>query len=45
MIAKWYPLNMKLEMFARNKTEGWDVWGNEVESDINLNEAVYGSDK
>jgi len=20
----------KIELFARNKTEGWDVWGNEV---------------
>jgi len=26
-----------LEMFAREKTPGWDVWGNEVESDIDLN--------
>ncbi len=26
----------KLELFARQKTEGWDVWGNEVESDIKL---------
>ena len=26
----------RLEMFARQKTPGWDVWGNEVESDINL---------
>ena len=26
----------KLEMFARKKTKGWDVWGNEVESDIQL---------
>lgn len=26
----------RLEMFARQKTEGWDVWGNEVESDIIL---------
>lgn len=25
-----------LELFARNKREGWDVWGNEVESDIDL---------
>lgn len=24
----------KIELFARNKTPGWDVWGNEVESDI-----------
>ena len=26
----------KLELFAREKTEGWDVWGKEVESDIEL---------
>lgn len=26
----------RLELFARKKTEGWDVWGNEVESDIEL---------
>lgn len=26
-----------LELFARNKRDGWDVWGNEVESDIELN--------
>lgn len=25
-----------LEMFAREKREGWDVWGNEVQSDIDL---------
>ena len=26
----------KIELFARQKSEGWDVWGNEVESDIYL---------
>jgi len=26
----------KIELFARNKSEGWDVWGNEVKSDISL---------
>ena len=26
----------RIELFARQKTEGWDVWGNEVESDIDL---------
>ena len=26
----------RVELFARQKVEGWDVWGNEVESDINL---------
>ena len=28
----------RIELFARQKTEGWDVWGNEVESDIDLGE-------
>jgi N6-adenosine-specific RNA methylase IME4 len=26
----------KLELFARQQVAGWDVWGNEVRSDINL---------
>jgi len=26
----------KIELFAREKTKGWDVWGNEVKSDIDL---------
>lgn len=26
----------RIELFARQKTEGWDVWGNEVKSDIIL---------
>lgn len=26
----------RIELFAREKTEGWDVWGNEVASDIEL---------
>ena len=26
----------RIELFARQKTEGWDVWGNEVESNITL---------
>ena len=29
----------RIELFARQKTEGWDVWGNEVENDIDLKEA------
>ena len=28
----------RIELFARQKTEGWDVWGNEVKSDIDLEE-------
>ena len=26
----------RIDLFARQKREGWDVWGNEVESDIEL---------
>jgi N6-adenosine-specific RNA methylase IME4 len=26
----------RIELFARNKTEGWDVWGNEIDSDIKI---------
>ena len=26
----------RLEMFARDKKHGWDVWGNEVDSDIEI---------
>lgn len=26
----------RVELFARQKNDGWDVWGNEVESDIEL---------
>lgn len=26
----------RIELFARRKVKGWDVWGNEVESDIEL---------
>ena len=26
----------RVELFARQKSPGWDVWGNEVESDLSL---------
>lgn len=26
----------RVELFARRKSEGWDIWGNEVKSDIDL---------
>lgn len=28
----------RIELFARQKTEGWDVWGNEIASDVELAE-------
>ena len=31
----------RVELFARNKTDGWDVWGNEVESDIKMELADF----
>jgi len=36
MIVKLMGDIPRIELFARQKTEGWDVWGNEVESDIEL---------
>lgn len=27
----------RVELFARQKTDGWDVWGNEVEDSISMN--------
>lgn len=35
-IVKLFGDLPRIELFARQKTEGWDVWGNEVESDIEL---------
>ncbi len=29
-IAEMFPAQNKIELFARQKTEGWDVWGNEA---------------
>lgn len=37
MISSLYPNTSKIELFAREKVDGWDSWGNEIESDINLN--------
>ena len=45
LINEWYPDKTKIELFARKPKgqlfedksfNGWDVWGNEVESDIKL---------
>lgn len=36
LISSWYPNSTKIELFSRQKTDGWDVWGNEVESDVCL---------
>ena len=39
VIEYCYPNHSKIELFARRPVEGWDVWGNEVECDIKLNDA------
>jgi len=36
MIERFYPSISRIELFARQERPGWDVWGNEVESDIEL---------
>lgn len=36
IIERMYPNAKKLELFARNKRLGWDIWGNELENDIEL---------
>lgn len=36
IIEQLYPNANKIELFARNHRNGWDVWGNEVESNINM---------
>ena len=33
----------RIELFARKPSSGWDVWGNEVESDIDFTEKKGGS--
>ena len=35
-IERMFPTVKKLEMFARTKCDGWDVFGNEVEGSITL---------
>ena len=35
-IARMFPTQKKLELFARNTTDGWDIWGNELQNTIEL---------
>ena len=36
MIKRWFPNTKRIELFSREKAEGFDAWGNEVDSDIDL---------
>jgi N6-adenosine-specific RNA methylase IME4 len=33
LISQWYPDKTKIELFAREHFECWDVWGNEIPMD------------
>lgn len=35
-VDRLYPDTHRLELFARRKWDGWDVWGNEVESTVQV---------
>ena len=35
-IFQMFPTQNKIELFAREKHDGWDAWGNEVEGSVNL---------
>jgi N6-adenosine-specific RNA methylase IME4 len=39
LITALFPEARKIELFAREKVAGWDAWGNEVESDVDLAKA------
>lgn len=33
-IVQMFPTHNRIELFAREKVDGWDSWGNEIESDV-----------
>ncbi|MBU6287417.1 MAG: hypothetical protein KGS10_04540 [Chloroflexi bacterium] len=35
-IEAMFPSHPRLELFARERVPGWDAWGNEVESDVQI---------
>ena len=37
-IELMFPLQNKIELFSRHVTPGWDAWGNEIQSNINIGE-------
>ena len=36
-LLEYHTPEPRIELFARNRRKGWDVWGNEVKSDIKFN--------
>ena len=35
-IEQMFPKSLKIELFARKKVKGWDCFGNEIESDVDI---------
>lgn len=35
-IVQMFPTQSKIELFARSRSPGWACWGNEVESDVEI---------
>lgn len=44
-ISRWYPDKNKLELFARTKTKNWDVFGNEIVSDVEIETEIIAPPK
>ena len=43
-IVEWSGDLPRIELFSRKKIDGWDVWGNEVKSDISLDQHREGKE-
>jgi N6-adenosine-specific RNA methylase IME4 len=41
LISGWFPDATKLELFARQATQGWDVWGNQIQSTVEINQGEH----
>lgn len=39
-ITQMFPTQSKIELFARDASDGWDVWGDEVQSTISFPEMI-----
>jgi N6-adenosine-specific RNA methylase IME4 len=35
-IEQMFPHHKRIELFARHKYDGWDAWGDEIDSDVRL---------
>jgi len=41
-IVEMFPNSSRIELFARDAKSGWDVWGNEVQNDIQMTNGTSG---